>query len=79
MPGLGPAADVDLRLVAPGVPEALGPQGDHAGLLEGRRQQPHQGQRRRRLAAARLAGERQGLPGLQREVDAVDDRVLAVQ
>ena len=44
-------------------------------LLERGRQQPHQRQRGRRLAAARLARQPERLAARQRQVDAVDDRV----
>ena len=37
-----------------------------------RRQQPHDGERQQRLAAAALADDAEGLPRLQRQVDAID-------
>ena len=69
---LGPAVDVDRLLLARRA------QRDRPLLHQRGRQQPHQRQRRRALAAARLAREPERLARRERQVDAVDDRVAAV-
>ena len=65
--GLRAAADVD-RLV-----RARRAKRERAALLQTRREQPQQRQGGRRLPAARLAGEAEGLPGLELEGDIVDE------
>ncbi len=50
-----------------------------AALLQRRRQEPHDGERRQRLARARLAREAQGLSGLERETHALEHGLQALR
>ena len=68
-PALGAAVDVDR------VPAVGRVQRDRPLLLERGGQQPHQRQRGRALAAARLPRQPERLAARQRQVDAVDDQV----
>ena len=71
-PALGPAVDPDRLLGARRV------QRDRPARHQRRRQQLHDRQRRRRLAAARLAGQPERLARLDSQVDAGHDRLPAV-
>src|SRR5262249_53484874 len=67
--GLGSSADVDRLFLSRRT------QRDSPGLGQRGGQELQQRQRRRRLAAPRLAGEAERLAALEREVDPIDDRL----